>query len=108
MEAEIIHAVGVCFDVRERPAISTTPQACGVLSYHPRRRRVGVWDFVSPGESATRLGEALDPMAQILEVLWFDAQLQHFFDHCREVPCRKPFRTAGSGWSTATTAYSRR
>src|ERR1017187_1812819 len=49
MEAEIIHAVGVCFDVRERPAISSTPQACGVLSYHPRRRRVGVWDFVSLG-----------------------------------------------------------
>ena len=85
MEAEIIHAVGVCFDVRERPAISSTPQACGVLSYYPRRRRVGVWDFVSLGESATRLGEALDPMAQILEVRLFDAQLQHFFDDCREV-----------------------
>src|ERR1035437_6983389 len=49
MEAEIIHAVGVCFDVRERPAISSTPQACGGLSYHPRRRRGGVWDFVSLG-----------------------------------------------------------
>jgi hypothetical protein len=29
-----------------------------------------MWDFVSLGESATRLGEALDPMAQILEVLY--------------------------------------
>src|ERR1022692_3943228 len=67
------------------PAISSTPQACGVLSYHPRRRRVGVWDFVSLGESAARLDEALDPMAQILEVRLFDAQLQHFFDDCREV-----------------------
>ena len=34
-----------------------------------------MWDFVSLGESATRLGEALDPMAQILEVRLFDAQL---------------------------------
>src|ERR1022692_1201452 len=86
MEAEIIHAVGVCVDVKERErALSSTPQACGVLSYYPRRRRVGVWDFVSLGESATRLGEALDPMAQILEVRLFDAQLQHFFDDCREV-----------------------
>ena len=85
MEAEIIHAVGVCVDVKERErALSSTPQACGVLSYYPRRRRVGVWDFVSLGESATRLGEALDPMAQILEVRLFDAQLQHFFDDCRE------------------------
>ena len=44
-----------------------------------------MWDFVSLGESATRLGEALDPMAQTLEVRLFDAQLQHFFDDCREV-----------------------
>src|ERR1017187_6011646 len=67
------------------PAISSTPQACGVLSYHPRRRRVGVRDFVSLGESAARLDEASDPVAQILEVLRFDAQFQHFFYDCREV-----------------------
>src|ERR1017187_2705734 len=86
MEAEIIHAVGVCVDVKERErALSSTPQACGVLSYYPRRRRVGVWDFVSLGEAATRLGGAVDPMAQILEVRLFDAQLQQFFDDCREV-----------------------
>src|ERR1022692_2025771 len=78
MEAEIIHAAGV-----RGVVILSTPQ-CVVLSYHPRagvrgdftssrRRRVGVWDFVSLGESAARLGEALDPMAQILEVRLFDA-----------------------------------
>ena len=85
MEAEIIHAVGVCFDVRERAINIIHAQACGVLSYHPRRRRVGVWDFVSLAESAARLDEASDPVAQILEVLWFDAQFQYFFYDCREV-----------------------
>jgi hypothetical protein len=36
---------------------------------------VGVWDFVSLGESATRLDEAPDLVAQILKVFRFDAQL---------------------------------
>ena len=84
MEAEIIHAVGVCFDVREDQQYHPRRKACGVLSYHPRRRRGGL-GFVSLGESAARLDEASDPVAQILEVLWFDAQFQHFFYDCREV-----------------------
>jgi hypothetical protein len=36
----IIHAAGVCVDVREIRAISSTPQACGVVSHHPRQGRV--------------------------------------------------------------------
>jgi hypothetical protein len=78
--SNIIHAGGV-----RGVVISSALQARGVLSYHPRRRRVGVWDFVALGESAARLDEASDPVAQILEVRWFDAQFQHFFDHRREV-----------------------
>src|ERR1022692_64235 len=35
MEAEIIHAVGVCFDVRERASNIIHAQACGVISHHP-------------------------------------------------------------------------
>src|ERR1039458_3854578 len=73
MEAEIIHAVGVCFDVRERASNIIHAQACGVISHHPAGGGL-VWDFVSLGESATRLGEALDPMAQILDVRLFAAR----------------------------------
>jgi hypothetical protein len=56
MEAEIIHAVGVCFDVKERErALSSTPQACGVLSYHPREGVRG--DFTSsPPEAGWGVG----------------------------------------------------
>ena len=85
MEAEIIHAVGVCFDVRERA--SNIIRAAGVrgavISSPPEAGGGG--DFVSLEESAARLDEASDPVAQIMEVLWFDAQFQHFFDDCREV-----------------------
>src|ERR1039458_127003 len=68
MEAATIHAAGVRGSV-----ISSPPEAGWGVG------------FRLAGESAARLGEALDPMAQILEVRLFDAQLQHFFDDCREV-----------------------
>ena len=75
MEAEIIHAVGVCFDVRERTGniIHAAGVRGAVISFPPEAG--GGLGFVSLGESATRLDEAPDLVAQILKVFRFDAQL---------------------------------
>jgi len=51
----IIHAAGVCVDVRERErALSSTPQACEVVSHHPRAGVRG--DFTSSAPEAWRVG----------------------------------------------------
>src|SRR5208337_1336403 len=57
--------------------------------YHPRRRRAG-WFFIIPRvwPESTGLGsfeEALDLVAEILEVIRADAEFEDFLDHGREV-----------------------
>jgi hypothetical protein len=73
MQSGIIHAEGVhCWEWRGE-ALSSTPQACGLV---PIIRAEGA-------HACGRLPgwrDAFELMAEMLEVIRADAQLQHFFD----------------------------
>ena len=64
------------------PAISSTPKACGLLSFYLRRRRV-----VAPVESTglTPLAGVLDLVAQISEVIGVYTQAAHLLDDRKKV-----------------------
>ena len=80
----IIHAEGVFFGGRGGSAISSTPQACGLVFHHPRRRRAsGIG-----GEGLPGLGNAFELVAKILEVIRADAQVEHFLDHRQKISQR--------------------
>ena len=77
----IIHAEGVLVQQKGQ-ALSSTPEACGVIFHHPRRRRVSralIW-WLLPGGSL-----ACDLLAQMLKVVRADTQVRDFLDHWNEV-----------------------
>jgi hypothetical protein len=56
-------------------AFSSTPQACGVGSHHPRdggAAAVAISVAVRESGNLPRLGEARDLAADVLEVVWTD------------------------------------
>jgi len=59
-------------------AISSTPQACGLVFHHPRRGAHGAGCL--PGWRS-----ALELVAEILEVVLADTQFPHFLDHGKEI-----------------------
>ena len=75
LQRVIIHAAGVFVGraVWDR-AISSTPQACGLVFHHPRRGARGL-----PGWR-----DALKFVAEIVEVVLADTQFRHFLDHRQE------------------------
>ena len=83
MEAEIIHAVGVCFDVRERA--SNIIHAVGVRFGFPSsapKARIGLL----VARAGLRLWDiACELVAEILEVVRADTQVEHFLYHGKEI-----------------------
>jgi hypothetical protein len=72
------------------PAISSTPKACGVLSYHPRRRRAhgARYGDLAGGEewrSLPGFSKAFELVTEVSEVARIDGQAEHFLDHRQEV-----------------------